>query len=168
MNTVHHQPHTIPTFTESPLGLLEDLLTEATAPVDDLNDFSSLEALLADSLSARREADAIKEKRRLLANGKIPTDDRESVSRLIRSWELKREWIPAAAVQFFSAQQCSNCGSIHHHYTGEFQRQISKHSKVSRWIKSDAIANRNLPQEAKCEESTAPVCADCSSAFEDA
>ena len=162
MNTVtqRNTPDSVP---DSDLDELEDLCTPA---LDD--GFGELDALLKESVASKAEAVRVKEQRKLLASGRLTGESRLHTETLIRSWELKKEWIPVAAVQMFSAQQCSHCGGVHHHFLGIYQRQLSKLSKVSRWIKSDDVANRGLPQETKCEESFAPVCADCSSAFEDA
>lgn len=149
--------------TSSPLDELEDFASPSLS-----DDFSSLNALLTESLASRAESVRIKEQRQLLATGKIPKAERDGVSQLIRSWELKKEWVPVAAVQMYHCQTCSNCGGQHYHYEGVYQRQVNKIShKISRWIKSDSIANSGLAKEAKCEDSTAPVCADCSEFFED-
>jgi hypothetical protein len=162
MNTIIHTA-TPAADLSSDLDVLEDLLTPAAA-----DDFSDLNALLNESVAARHEAQLVKDKRRLLANNKIPAEERLGVEALIRSWEIRKEWIAVASTQMFSQQTCTACGGVHHHFLGLYQKQVSKVSKVFRWIKSDEVANKDLPTEAKLEESFAPVCADCSPAFEDA
>jgi len=162
MNTTVHiwQPKEL----KSELDEIEDI------PVRKLNDdFAELDALLAGAMTAKADALKVKDARRRLANGHFPKEERSSVEAMITAWELKKEWLPAASVQMFSAQTCSNCGEVHYHFEGVYQRQIHKVSHtISRWIKSDVVANKGLPEEAKCEEFFAPVCACCSSAFEDA
>ena len=140
--------------------------TATSAPA--LSDFSDLDALLQESVADRFAAQSIKDQRKLLAEGKIPGAERLGVEALIRSWDIRKEWLPVASTQLFSQQTCTACGGVHHHFIGLYQKQVSKVSKVFRWIKSDSVANKELPEEAKLEESFAPVCADCSSAFEDA
>jgi hypothetical protein len=147
--------------------LLEDL--DDAPIVAGSNGLDDLEVLLAESVAARDHIKRVKEQRKLLAQGKIAPEDRKQVADMIHDWELKKEWVAAAAVHLFSSQQCSNCGNTHYHFLGVYQRQVHKVSPtISRWIKSDDISNKGLPQEAKLEESHAPTCADCSSAFEDA
>lgn len=166
MNTVVH--HAAPADAaadnlSSDLDTLEDLLTPA---LDD--PFGDLNALLSESVATRDEAQRVKDQRKLLASGKLTGAERQSTEALIRSWEIRKEWIAVASTQMFSQQTCTACGGVHHHFIGLYQKQVSKVSKVFRWIKSDEVANKGLDVEAKLEESFAPVCADCSPAFEDA
>ena len=141
-------------------------LTES-AVLDD--GFDDLNALLDRAMSAKEDAAKIKLARSLLARGKLPVEERNATKKLIEQWDLAREWLPTASVQMFSTQTCTACGGTHHHFMGIYQRQVHRHNtRLCRWILSDAIANKGLPFEAKCEESFAPVCADCSPAFEDA
>src|SRR5260370_30414801 len=124
-----------------------------------------LDALLSESMKAKKDALAVKEARKLLSDKSIPSETKREIEATVRAWELQREWTPVAATVMIDEQCCSHCNSTHEHYAGLFQKQRHRTSKIERWIKSDPVANKGLPQEVKFTEEYVPMCSDCMSEF---
>ena len=139
-------------------------------PLDELEDYLnlsktsdiSLDDLMAESMAERRTADSVKAARALLAGStKLGAGEREAIQASIRSFELKREWIPQAAVVMFARQQCQGCGDFHKTFLGFFQRQTHKHTKVDRWIASTKPTENSLARESKYQDSHCELCEAC-------
>jgi hypothetical protein len=124
-------------------------------------EFEDLDALLASSLKLKRDAVQVKAARKVAANPKTDPSVRKEIETKVAEWELQREWLAVADVAYFQVQYCSHCGSTHHQYAGEFQRQKHRTYASDRWIRSDAIANRGLPKETKTEEANVKMCSNC-------
>lgn len=144
----------------------------ANEPSDDellqnevIDDFASLEDLLNESMDSIKEAADIKARRQLLAKRGITKAERNENEEIVKSWELKREWTPKAAVALFDIQECSHCGSKHSFYVGLYQRQTHKRSQIDRWILSTDTANAGLPKEIGTNTEHTPMCGQCIGEF---
>ena len=138
---------------------LDSLLDTGTSGVVD--DLDELNQLLAESMSAKEDARKVKEARKALASKGTLESEREELKRLVAQWELKREWTPVANTIMFDVQHCTNCGTQHKHFTGLFQRQEHKVSKITRWIRS--VEDSALPKEVKESTAYAGICSGCCS-----
>jgi hypothetical protein len=138
---------------------LDSLLT--SDGLVELDDMFDLTKLLNESLSAKKDAEAVKAARKRLNSSSIPLSatDREATEALVRSWEIKREWQPISNTIIFEVQNCTGCGTSHKHFIGIFQQQDHRSSKISRWIKSpEDVA---LPKNCKENETQVGICAGC-------
>jgi len=145
-----------PTTTPDPLDELEDYLSQSKSSSISLDD------LLCESLAERKTTESVKAARQLLAGStKLSSDEREAIQQSVRSWEVKREWLPQASVVMFSRQQCQGCGEFHKTFLGFFQRQTHKHTKVDRWIASTKPTDTSLARESKYQDSHCELCEDC-------
>ena len=127
--------------------------------------YINLDDLLTESLQEASERNTAREGRKALAEGRVSPEERAQVSRIVRTWEEKREWTPAAAVVMFSRQMCAGCGSFHKHFLGFFQRQTHRASRVDRWIPHTKPTDTVLPREAKYQDSVVECCEDCAEAL---
>lgn len=123
----------------------------------------SLDSLLADSMAAVAREQKVKESRKRLAKGNLGEQERLEIEATVQRWDLERVWTPEASVAAFQVQRCANCGSLHHHFVGYFQRQSHKTSAIMRWQRTDAsqIATSQLPRERKEDVSEVPLCHSC-------
>jgi len=140
---------------------LEELLEtpETTTPSSDLDDMFDLEKLLNESMSRKSDEKRIKEARRSLGNGGITPAERLALQEMVKEWELKREWTPVFDTLMFDVQECTYCGSKHSHFTGAFQQQEHKKSKITRWVASGVRCN--LPKNRKENITHVSICSDC-------
>ena len=146
--------------------LLGELLNPTAAEAGEqkkLKGVIDLDDLLAESLEEASASARIKSDRKSLKDTRVSVKEREAMEARIRAWELAREWKPAAAVQFFNTQLCSDCGSENSTYAGLFQRQVHRNSKVMRWVLdvNGSGNNDGLPREHKESLTEVPVCRDC-------
>lgn len=121
----------------------------------------SLDDLLADSMQQKKDAEAVKLARSLLAKGGVPAESRKRMEEQIRSHEMKVQWTAKAAVAMFDRQWCAECGLCHIHFLGFFQRQEHKTSKIARWLKSPKEQMGALPKETKYEDTEVETCEEC-------
>lgn len=128
-------------------------LIQANADDDSFDFFNDL---LQESLEIATEAQRVVRARQRLRMGIVDTaaQDRE----LVATWEVKREWTAVANTAMFAVQQCS-CGRAHKHFTGTFQRQEHRNTKVTRWVQ--AMFDPKLPSELKDTVEAVEVCAVC-------
>lgn len=128
------------------------------------SDFSELDDLLSESLTAIAETAAIKSARKRIQDHRLSGAELEEVQSTIKRWELSREWLPSANVAMFEAQVCTCCGSSSLHFKGYFQRQTGRISKAERWVAVDSDKQSpNLPKERKIMETSSPTCPACAS-----
>lgn len=142
-------------------------MTNTTTAATPILDFMSLDDLLADAMSAvsnaaklKTEAASVRAARKTLASSasQLNTTDRDLLKAIVASWEITREWTATANTAMFDVQQC-NCGSHHSHFTGFFQQQEHRHSKISRWIQ--APSSSDLPKNRKENCTDVGICGDC-------
>lgn len=121
-----------------------------------------LESLLAESLDTIHKRAEVKDLRKRKAAGNLRTGkELEEANTKIREWEMAREWKAAANVAMFNVQQCS-CGSTHSVFSGWFQRQAHRSSKINRWIRPDAEPLASLPKERQdLHLPNTTICASC-------
>ena len=147
---------------DSDLDLLEDL---GPAPLGTAS--MSLDDLFAESMAEARASESIRAARKAVAGergaaGGISTEEKRQLQAAIRSWEVRREWQPAAAVVMFARQQCKGCGEFHTQFLGYFQRQVHRNTKIDRWIPSiKPQSNDMLLREAKYQDSHSEMCEAC-------
>jgi len=127
--------------------------------------FMNLDDLLAESLQEQSDRQSAKEARKALAEGRAAPEERGALNKLVRGWEEKREWNPAAAVVMFSRQMCNGCGKFNCHFLGFYQRQSHKTSRADRWIPHTKPTDETLPREAKYQDSVVECCEDCAEAL---
>lgn len=139
--------------------LAESMPMKATLKPDGMFD---LDDLLAESMVAKRNGDAVKKARTTLAMGNMHPDAKEKLQAVVRAHELRVDWQNVAAVAVFNRQYCNECELVHIHFEGFFQRQKHRTSKVERWVKSvreQMLAE--LPKEVKYEEAIVDSCEEC-------
>lgn len=122
-------------------------------------DFDDLEADLAQALSNKREADAVKQARERAKSryGNTP-DDLER----IRRWELAREWQAVANVALFRRYTCS-CAAHFTVFEGLMLEQSHRTQRTSnRWTRADA-AQGDLPNKTALRHSEVAACQACAS-----
>jgi len=122
-----------------------------------------LDDLLAESLEEATASAAVKSGRKRLQDSRISKREKDEIEAKIREWELAREWKPAAAVHIFNTQTCTHCYSENSTYSGLFQRQIHRSSKIMRWVLdvNGSGSNDGLPKEHKSSSTEVTVCVEC-------
>lgn len=140
-----------------------DELDEIFGPTDGFD----LDQLLAESVAAKKAADETKANRKLLSskNAKLTAAQRQAMQDQVRANELRTEWTAQASVAIYSIQQCSHCGTKHGHFSGLFQRQVHRTSKIDRWVQSNPVQNQGLHKESKENISYTEMCACCGPEF---
>ena len=142
-------------------------MTTLDSPLPDtLDDFSDLDALVAESMEAKlarktHEAKVAKAKKDKKAPPGSLFTDGNARSFL---YESRREWIPAAQVAFYQQQFCTHCQSYNSIFSGIFERQEDKSKvRIDRWVKPelDPVALAKLPKETKVFEENVSQCACC-------
>ena len=128
----------MPNFTDSTSDLGLDL---------DLG-FDDLDALLEESMTAAKAKETHKANRKRLQVSNLSKDEKDALESQVKLYELQKEWKAEANVAMFNVQAC-RCGSKHAVFSGWFQRQRSRQSKVDRWVRpeagpSPALANERL------------------------
>lgn len=141
---------------------LEALLIDApTAPAGN-DDMRELNALLFESLNAKKDALRVREARKTLANGGMSPADRDATAAMVKEWELKREWTPRSNTMILDVQHCTNCGKKHSHFLGLFQGQEHKTSKITRWVSAAPVVG--LPKVLKEQVNHVAICIGCAPA----
>ena len=147
-----------------------DTVLTIADPLDELEDYLnlsksahiSLDDLMSESIVERKSREDVKAARALLAGStKLSLEERNAIQQSVRSFELKREWIPQASVVMFARQQCQSCGDFHKTFLGFFQRQTHKHTKIDRWIASTRPTDTFLSRESKYQDSHCELCENC-------
>lgn len=132
-----------------------------TTTADDLD----LDSLLSDSLAIVEDNRRLKESRKAIRSGMLTTSEQSELLADIDRLERTREWLPKADVAMFDQQTCQTCGSIHHIFSGLFQRQVHRNMRtLDRWQKSTEAENMGLPKEVKAMQSKIPFCPGCMAA----
>lgn len=144
------------------LDELDEIFGATSGPED-----FDLDALLAESVAAKAEADQTKVNRKLLTSKhlKLSAAERAKLQEQVRQTELRTEWTAQASVAIFHIQQCSYCGARHTHFAGLFQRQAHRHSRIDRWVKSNPMQNEGLPKEQKEDVHYSEMCGCCGPEF---
>ena len=125
----------------------------------------SLDNLLTESMAEAKIKTQVRAAREVLSRGTASGEDAEALNRVVKEWEAKREWNPAAAVVMFTRQQCSGCGYYYVQFQGYFQRQTHKQQPgVQRWVPAEKPVDYRLPREAKYRDSIVEMCEDCAEA----
>lgn len=134
---------------------LESLLAESEPESDPLAE------LLAESLTATREAAEAKAAReRRKRGGQSATEAAEDAERL-RRWELAHEWRPVANVALFERHTCLTCGQHQTIFRQLMQRQQHRHLRDSqRWQQVEASL-ASLPNEVVVQTWETPMCPAC-------
>lgn len=142
---------------------MDNNLLSSVIPANTQAGFEDLDALLAESILEKQQGAEVKKIRRKLADDKIamPSQERKAIEAKVAEWDVKREWLPEAAVAMFTTQLCNWCGSRHSLFTGLLQRQRSRLSSVDRWVKVDANLLSGLPKETKHMTEHSDMCMSC-------
>lgn len=151
-----------PDFTE-----LQDLTDESVGNLDEMlfiepaAEVFTLDNLLSESMAAQAERDKYKQIRKNLAEGKVPTAERDANQELLRQWEAKREWNKAADVIGFERCRCKGCGQFHTIFMGYFEKQTHRsNTSISRWVSVTKLSG-SLPKEVRYSDHDVPTCEDC-------
>jgi hypothetical protein len=154
--------HTTPPESEldNPLDEVEDFQEDPLESL--LGESLSLENLLDESMGLKREADNIKAKRKALADGQVPSAEREATAKLVRSWEARREWDTQAYVIRYTVQVCECCRGQNHHFEGFFLRQKHRYNSSERWISAQRHEDKEaLEKEINTEVVEVSMCLTC-------
>lgn len=127
----------------------------APATADDF--FSNL---LGESLALQKDKVTLKDSRAKLKDTRVQGTERSKLEETIRSIELVQEWSIVSNVVIFNQQLCTHCGAKHSTFSGLFQRQVSKTSRINRWQAIKALTP-GFPKEAKHTVTEVPICCDC-------
>lgn len=127
----------------------------ATAPADDF--FSSL---LGESLALQKDKVTLKDSRAKLKDTRVQGAERSQLEDTIRSIELVQEWSIVSNVVIFNQQFCTHCKAKHSTFSGLFQRQVSKTSRINRWQAIKELTP-GFPKEAKHTVTEVAICCDC-------
>lgn len=136
----------------------------ASGPVE----LDDLEALLAESLSARSLEARVKADRKRLAAGAgdLSPEEREKLRATILRWETDYEWQPLAFVALVEEQVCSHCAARATHFIGLYQRQQSRRDESAHrfvlWTPQLVVGDAaRLPREHARRHREVPVCGSC-------
>jgi hypothetical protein len=121
---------------------------------------ADLDALLAESVKQRNEAQVAKAaKDRLRKGGQSARERAEDQARL-QAWEAAHEWVARANVAYFERAVCA-CGQEASLFIGLMQRREHRHLKATMdWILVQA-ATANLPNEVARRTRHVNVCMAC-------
>ncbi len=137
-------------------SLLDD--TPVAAPTTDSLD--DLDALLAESTTAMRDAQAAKAARDRVKRGGLTQRELAEDLERIRAWEAAHEWAAAANAIRFLQQDCE-CGRSHQIFTGLLRREVHRTMRFSqRWVAVPS-ALADLPNEVLIARAKVPLCGHC-------
>jgi len=134
----------------------------SSAPLDltALDDFSDLNDLLADALSAQKEiADAKAAKDRQKRGGGSSQERAADAERIAR-WEAAHEWRAVANVALFHRFSCA-CGAHSTVFEQLMVRQQHRHLRDSYRWQLTKTAHAELPNEVTIRKTSSPVCPKC-------
>lgn len=123
-------------------------------------DTFDLDNLLAESVKEQQAKEQNKKHREQLSKSFITHKERKEIEKKVVEWESVREWIPQADVAYFDVQTCQ-CGNIHTHFRGFFQKQQHRFSSTVRYVKVDSNLNVGLLKEKKLEYYPVECCINC-------
>jgi hypothetical protein len=138
----------------------ENSTFDATAASDAFSSDSILDDLLADSMQQVAGKIKLKVDRKRLLDTRVMGTERQEIEESIKRWELAREWVAVANVAMFNTQYWSHCASIHNTFSGLFQRQLHRTSKVNRW-QAVVAQEIGLKYETMHTEAEVAICAEC-------
>jgi len=133
-------------------------VTENPAPADSAEGFFG--ALLAESIAIQKDKTVLKDSRAKLKDTRVSGAERAKLESTVREIELVQEWSAVSNVVLFNEQHCTYCGKHHTTFSGLFQRQVSRTSKINRWQAVKGLT-AGLRKESKHTVTEVPICHDC-------
>ena len=130
----------------------------------DEDDFSDLDAIIAEDESRRGQAASLKSKQKRLGNRGISDDERIKLLAEIRSVEDRFIWRPVAAVALFHSQHCLSCDHSHKFFIGWMTEQHHKQDPhCRRFTRGKPI--EHLPSRIEIHaQPDVELCGDCAEA----
>lgn len=127
-----------------------------TAP----NPFADLEALLGESLAAKRADDEGAALRKRLKLSTLSKAEREATEALVRAWEARKEWRTVANVAVFERVYC-DCGCYTEAFSHFMHRQKGRvNTSLERFIVADTL-EAAMPKEVAFQNCQVPICGEC-------
>lgn len=142
-------------------GSIPELDAMIAPSIPEIPVFLDLDMLVAESMQQKKDAEAVKLSRSLLAKGGMEPEARKRMESQIREHEMKVQWDAQAGVAMFNRQWCKECGLVHVQFLGFYSRQKHRASKIDRWIKTPRELIERLPKEVKYEDAEIEMCEEC-------
>lgn len=125
-----------------------------------MNELSSLDDLLSESLAIRDEAQATKAMREKLKRGGMPAAERAEIEAKVREWEARKEWLPVATVAVFEHMSC-DCGYFSETFSHVMHKQTHRQkSNLTRYVQATTVLP-DLPQLVAKQHHEVSICAEC-------
>lgn len=122
--------------------------------------FADLEALLGESLAAKRADDEGAALRKRLKLSNLSKAEREATEALVRSWEARKEWRTVANVAVFERVYC-DCGCYTEAFSHFMHRQRGRqNAALERFIVADTLDSA-MPKETAFQNCQVPICGEC-------